>query len=587
MRFYNTFFSAFILVLIASIFSSLSVVAENNSYWQNSNIEITGDRYQRLLRLSGDSLIRRGYTYLDDVNMADSALLCFTIVAERMDEVLNPKQQKECFDAWCGRWVTNFSAYSNYNAAIDDYNKIIELQKRWNIKSAYPAYFLSLQKCAEFNIDPERNNMDESLNLMKEAFDTAISLKEKDLAFRTFMNLAKCSMIHPVGNLDKAFVKLESLLGKENRNTLIASKLLEVYRCEQKKDSRNALLQLDDALKLLQVENSGLVERGNILGLYFLRASFLKSLGRYIDAETAFQQLIDLTYRFNNPSFRQWALEELAPVYEETGQREKLEKTLHHAVLLKDSLWNTRITKGLEQLKFNDQHNEMLQHIAVMEYRQKVSRVVAVIVAFALLCICIFVWYLIRVNRKLHERNNILYDSLKTGKIKLYSQIPSIFTVNEHNVQAESEPELSAESVARDISAVEKESKPLLSDDMRNELAEKIRSVINNSDAPLSGDFSLAKLSQLCGTNTRYCSYVINEELGCNFQTLVNSARIREACIRMDNHREYGEYTVEAIGESVGFNSRSAFMSAFRRYTGLSTSEYRKISIERYKKGMR
>lgn len=67
----------------------------------------------------------------------------------------------------------------------------------------------------------------------------------------------------------------------------------------------------------------------------------------------------------------------------------------------------------------------------------------------------------------------------------------------------------------------------------------------------------------------------------------MNSVRIREACRRIDNHADYGNYSTEAIGETVGFNSRSAFATAFKKITGLSASEYRKISLQRANKAKR
>ena len=43
---------------------------------------------------------------------------------------------------------------------------------------------------------------------------------------------------------------------------------------------------------------------------------------------------------------------------------------------------------------------------------------------------------------------------------------------------------------------------------------------------------------------------------------------------------KYSNLTIEAIGESVGFKTRSTFSATFKRVTGLSPKDYRKISME-------
>ena len=61
-----------------------------------------------------------------------------------------------------------------------------------------------------------------------------------------------------------------------------------------------------------------------------------------------------------------------------------------------------------------------------------------------------------------------------------------------------------------------------------------------------------------------------------NFNDFINQYRVEEAKIRLVDP-EYSNLTVAAIGNSVGFTSKSAFYSAFKKHTQLSPSAFIKL----------
>ena len=48
----------------------------------------------------------------------------------------------------------------------------------------------------------------------------------------------------------------------------------------------------------------------------------------------------------------------------------------------------------------------------------------------------------------------------------------------------------------------------------------------------------------------------------------------------MGDPQQWGNLTIEGIGQSVGFKSRSTFISAFKANTGLTPTEYLRIALE-------
>ncbi len=90
--------------------------------------------------------------------------------------------------------------------------------------------------------------------------------------------------------------------------------------------------------------------------------------------------------------------------------------------------------------------------------------------------------------------------------------------------------------------------------------------------------FSLSKLAEKVGSNTTYVSHAVNDVYGKNLSMVLSELRIKEACRRINDPGKYGQYTLETISTSVGFKSRSTFLTAFKRVTGLLPSEYLKIA---------
>lgn len=118
---------------------------------------------------------------------------------------------------------------------------------------------------------------------------------------------------------------------------------------------------------------------------------------------------------------------------------------------------------------------------------------------------------------------------------------------------------------------------PLISD-KQAELRQKIQSVLDDISTITSPAFNLSRLAELVGSNTTYVSRIVNDVYGKNLSTLLSDLRIKEACRRINNPEKYGQFTLETISASVGFKSRSTFLTSFKRVTGLLPSEFLRIA---------
>jgi AraC-like DNA-binding protein len=105
---------------------------------------------------------------------------------------------------------------------------------------------------------------------------------------------------------------------------------------------------------------------------------------------------------------------------------------------------------------------------------------------------------------------------------------------------------------------------------------ERLLSLMEHEKPYLAGDLTVKTLAEKLGLPSAQLSALINERLAENFVDFVNRYRIEEAKrLLLDDSKRH--YSVLGIAQEVGFNSKSAFNAAFRKYTGGTPSDFRKV----------
>lgn len=95
----------------------------------------------------------------------------------------------------------------------------------------------------------------------------------------------------------------------------------------------------------------------------------------------------------------------------------------------------------------------------------------------------------------------------------------------------------------------------------------------------LDPNMSVAKLAQRLGLSKEHISQIVNQQFYMNFNQFLNKYRIEEAKKKL---RDPGErdFVVLKIAHDVGFNSKSTFNTAFKKFTGISPSQYREEFLQ-------
>ena len=117
--------------------------------------------------------------------------------------------------------------------------------------------------------------------------------------------------------------------------------------------------------------------------------------------------------------------------------------------------------------------------------------------------------------------------------------------------------------------------KSSLSDANKEEILKKIRREMEEGSYFTNSLASLAGLARQINESPHHVSQVIKEKMNRNFFEMLAFYRVEHAkkLIRQDKQ---GKITVEELAELVGYNSKSSFNSAFKKYSSKTPSEYRK-----------
>jgi len=121
---------------------------------------------------------------------------------------------------------------------------------------------------------------------------------------------------------------------------------------------------------------------------------------------------------------------------------------------------------------------------------------------------------------------------------------------------------------------MEKYKDSILSPLKSSELAMKVEDIMSKTKPFLDDELDLKTLAHLTNLHPKSLSQVINENFQKNFFDYVNVYRI-EVAKKMFENPTYSEYKIYEVMYEVGFNSRSSFNTAFKKFTGQTAKEFR------------
>ncbi|MDE5877332.1 MAG: helix-turn-helix domain-containing protein [Muribaculaceae bacterium] len=291
--------------------------------------------------------------------------------------------------------------------------------------------------------------------------------------------------------------------------------------------------------------------------------------GNFDKAEKSLMRALEISDSLNEPNLKLQSLSVLSKL----PGRTELNYGRSYTSIRDSIMSNAHLRMAIELDFLHSIRREKEKSAALQETKEKLTQwlvIGGILIIFFSVFITIIIWQSV----KLRERNRALYNQIQ-------SQIKEPILPDKnvsHFVQALPESVSTSDSMQENGQSGDKYVNSSLNSDRSEEIYREISQILNDTDLICTPGFSLSQLASKVGVNTSYVSQVINERYGESFSTLINDLRIRVACRRLSDTAKYGMMTLEAISESVGFQSRSTFIRAFKKANGMTPSEYLKLA---------
>lgn len=316
----------------------------------------------------------------------------------------------------------------------------------------------------------------------------------------------------------------------------IYSQLSEVYRLQN--NSTKSLDYFDKAIKpALKYQQSEFAGE-----LYYIKSQILKQEMK-LDAALNYAQLADSITQKRYPalSFRLKIARLYAELYEKKGNEKKALYYQKKAGTINDSLNEKVIKSRYMQLLAQNNYD-------IITYKLKNKEKDNIFLIVFSLLVLIGLFYYVSLSRR-----------LKGAFLKLVKK----------NLELARQARISHKSTNEEV--LNSKNAPEIIDHVLEQLILRFEELLQTNKWFLQQDFTLQKAANLLETNRTYLSKGINNILGMSFNTYINELRIKIA-INLIQSGISETLTIESISEKVGFNSRSAFITAFRNYTGVTPS---------------
>ena len=312
------------------------------------------------------------------------------------------------------------------------------------------------------------------------------------------------------------------------------------------------------------------------------------------DSLLKYMELCDITARrYNLQHTFATTLKSLSEFYESKGDVAMSNKYKSRYLDIMDSIYDIRRFDAVRNSLFTYEVGKTTKEIADLRTSQnermqtiRMQRVImctVAIVAFITILFLLIVW---KQKKRIHKSYINLYK-INQDFIQAQEQLTSRLRkcraeINEKNDMIDNLRQELGNAKGTEESTSEEGIKyqtSKLTDGQMQTIADAIGNVMENTTEFCDCNFSLSKLADLVGSNTSYVSQVINDSFQKTFNDYVTPYRIHMACKRLTDRTNYGNFTMKAIAESVGFKSYTTFVNAFKKITGITPSIYQKLSL--------
>ena len=525
--------------------------------------------HQQWLRLTTEQLMEMGNTDMDNGGGKDTALVCYSIVAGRYERSMSKQEKRACKDANMQLWSIYYYDFFDYPKCFDCLANAREIADEAGIEDAN--IYIGLG-CMYQTISQETGNFElgsKSLEYYIMALNAGLHTGDDlhtDMACTDVLSMA--SIQNGIQSVEEEWQKYYGdggdstparWLRQYNKLLHDAYTHLEGGRHDEAIAVFNEQLDLIDSARYQRLVYFTCVEKAKV---YAKKGDFIEAIN-----ELSRPKHIALALEMKDMQLEVFEL--LAQFYRKASNENQYATYRERYIALKDTLTSYRQLASIGEMEFTGELKKMDRRMTEMRHHRELMTVVAIVAACFSLVLTGLLLLVFHRNRQLRRRNRSLYEK-------------NVEMLRREEQERQMRRQLQAHEHAKNADSIDatKYKNSTLDETDKQQLQARITDIMETSDEVYSPDFSVERLAVLTESKYKYVSQVIHEQAGQNFNAFINEYRIREACKRISDREHYGHLTIEAISQSVGFKSRSAFVSSFKRITGLTPSEYMRAARE-------
>ena len=558
--------------------------------------EAVDSDFSKFMSYSTEFLLRKASEYEKSVK-TDSVLLCYTVIVNKFDrqEELKPAEKDCCCEALSKMGSLYASHYYDYPKAYSCLLKARDIAEENHLDKRLPFIYgkiAGLYEVCEL-IGKTTSGKQSTLAMYKKTVHAARKVKDWEVFSSAMDNLVNYAYgMHIMDSISSEVdAYLTTHFPATVRSDYIRAHCLTLAAADRG-DYAAALHGTDNmesCVAKFPKSNDGYRQRC-LFTIDSYRIFFMSMQGTLLARDRqrgieCLDRLVALADSTVTKDFIHAAYLNIRDIYLEFGNRKEADKyDLKALRIMEKMMAENRLARMVDIQFLNDLQTaqEETRKISLQsERRWKMLLTLGIIFAIAL-----FVVFLQYANiRRIRRKNKMLYQQ-SVEALRVDEENRALLSgyrkeIDELRNQATASQQTAAKSVEENADEPDPEKRTYrgshLTEEEKKSIYEKILMVLEDTDKICSPEFSLASLVEDIGSKSRYVSQTISECSGKNFSTLLSDRRVKEACRRLNNPTRYGQLTIEAIALSVGFKSRSSFITAFKRSVGLTPSEYLKL----------
>ena len=551
--------------LFAILLTLLVSVSAQGAHAYNVN------QHNCLDRLTTAELMLRGQDFLQNKGWADSAMVCYSIVANRaQDNNLESKEMNQIARALNNLGYIYATYYYDFQKAYENLYESMELSKLYGFDNNLAYSYLNMA-----SIFDNRNRLfandalsTEALDNTKLAFDFAVKAQEWNVAVTSIYNMLE--MIHNKTDFELIapdLVRFKNLQLTDSvemwQCTRMFCKATEAFQAGQYQQALNYYEKmLGEAQKITTNRQQCVIKAMQ------QKAAVLAVMRHYEEAISCLREVEHIALDHSMQSELIDNYRAMAKVYDAMGNRQMAEQLDYKFLKARDEFIQKSHAEMVEKSRFLDEMRRVNDQVA--QIQAKHERAHQLLLMMSLIAAIILLALVLLVRSYLKQRNYIRHLYEKNVQLLVTSEV-----IPQSTVVGSVEPnELHDESAPKYQGTT-------LDQESKERLFARIKQVMDDIHIICQPDFSLQSLADLVSSNYKYVSQVVNEYYGKSFKQVLNEQRVREACRQLNDTERYGHLTIEAIAANLGFNSRSNFTVTFKRITGISPSKFLKMAKEK------